>query len=211
LSGERICDELRKLLLSARPARTFGFMKENEILPDVLSGLNDVDGLAAVTQIENREATPDFVRRLSALFDGMSDISLITTRLRVSKAEERRLLALGKRSHDLGPHMSSDVQHQRLYSLGLEVWRDQVVLNWAKNTSHGNENRDELWRVLLGLPDIWPMPVFPLRGEDVMAAEVAQGAEIGRLLDVVELWWVEGAFVANREACLAELARRVDR
>jgi poly(A) polymerase len=208
LSGERVRDELRKLLLSARPARTFAVMVENKILPDALSGLNDVEALAALAQIEDRQATPDFVRRLSALFDGTSDMSLITTQLRVSKVEERRLLSLGKRSHDLCPDMSPNLQRQRLYRLGSEAWRDQVVLNWAKNTRDENENGAETWCALLGLPDVWPMPVFPVRGTDVMAAEVAQGSEIGRLLDAIEAWWIEGGFVANREACLVELARR---
>ncbi|MDX1542010.1 MAG: hypothetical protein R3349_11470, partial [Geminicoccaceae bacterium] len=49
-------------------------------------------------------------------------------------------------------------------------------------------------------------PGLPVSGEDVLAAGVAPGPAVGRLLGAVEDWWVEHDFAPDRAACLARLA-----
>ena len=52
-----------------------------------------------------------------------------------------------------------------------------------------------------------PRPVFPLEGRDVVALGVQAGPAVGALLREVRQWWLDGGCVADRAACLAELAR----
>lgn len=51
----------------------------------------------------------------------------------------------------------------------------------------------------------WDVPVFPLNGEDVKAAGIAQGEEVGRALRAIEDWWIEQDFKPDRSACLGKL------
>jgi hypothetical protein len=50
-------------------------------------------------------------------------------------------------------------------------------------------------------------PVFPLEGRDVVARGVPAGPRVGALLRDVRQWWMDGGCVADRSACLAQLAR----
>jgi poly(A) polymerase len=52
-----------------------------------------------------------------------------------------------------------------------------------------------------------PRPVFPLEGRDVVAAGVPTGPQVGVHLREVRQWWMDDGCVADRAACLAELAR----
>jgi hypothetical protein len=53
-------------------------------------------------------------------------------------------------------------------------------------------------------------PVFPLEGRDVVAAGIQAGPRVGTLLRAVRRWWMNGGCVADRAACLAELAKTAD-
>jgi poly(A) polymerase len=59
---------------------------------------------------------------------------------------------------------------------------------------------------LLRLAEQWPVPVFPLRGQDLVAAGIPEGQEVGRLLAAVRAWWEANDFTPDRNACLARLA-----
>ena len=52
-----------------------------------------------------------------------------------------------------------------------------------------------------------PRPVFPLEGRDVVALGIAPGPRVGQLLREVRQWWLDGGCMADRGACLTELAR----
>ncbi|NKC31965.1 hypothetical protein HEQ75_13950, partial [Roseomonas sp. BU-1] len=54
-----------------------------------------------------------------------------------------------------------------------------------------------------------PPPVFPLLGRDLMALGLPPGRAVGAWLAALRAWWLEGGCVADHEACLAELRRRL--
>lgn len=209
LSGERLRDELRKLLISSHPANVFAVFVPHGLLGDALSCLRDKAGLAALTWIEDEYAEPDFVRRVCVLMEDGCDPRSIAIRLCLTKSEAHQLVSLSERIRDLDPSISDELQRQRLYRLGAAVWRDQVLLNWAMDRGYRDANRTKAWAELLSLPDNWSIPVFPLRGSDVLTLGVAPGPEISRLLTATEMWWISGGFIADRDACLAALSRQV--
>ena len=61
-------------------------------------------------------------------------------------------------------------------------------------------------KILLEMARSWQRPRFPLTGRDVMAAGVAEGPDVGRILAQVEDWWIGGDFSADEGACRERLA-----
>jgi hypothetical protein len=53
-------------------------------------------------------------------------------------------------------------------------------------------------------------PLFPLEGRDVVALGVVPGPAVGVLLRDVRQWWMDNGCVADRAACVRELARLAD-
>ena len=69
------------------------------------------------------------------------------------------------------------------------------------------------WRALLAMGESWEKPHFPLTGDMVKRAGVAEGVEVGRVLKEVEDWWVDADFpddmfsILERLKAVAEASR----
>ena len=213
LSGERVREELFKLLSAADPAATWKMLLDAQILKTEMPTLTRNDQLAGLVTVEGVVAAADPLRRLAALMEGGTSADTIAARLRLSNRDGARLRELKTGAADINPDLPHDAWKTRLYVNGTDRWRDVVLLNWAEELADGRTGdrpRVDGWRALVAFPDTWPIPTIPIRGADVLAAGVPEGPEVSRFLKDVEGWWVEGDFTADRGACLAELARRID-
>ncbi len=222
LSGERIRDDLFKILLA--PAT--GWMLSNidyvELFEVVLPQANQVDhayGLSFLADFENEYASPDPLRRLGVLIGNDGDVAALAGRLRLSNKEVSRLEKMVAIPPGMTPKLRPHTRKLRLYALGADAWRDAVLLSWSQEKHHWldasddgivNETApDDAWVTLLRFPDLWPVPTFPLQGSDVLALGVSQGPEVGQHLAAVENWWMIRDFKPDRAACTAKLRRRL--
>ena len=193
LSGERLQGELLRLLGAADPTPVLRLMAAEGILAHILPGAMRIERLAGLIEVDR---VVDPLRRLAALVAG-DDVTLIQVadRLRLAnRARDRMLAAQGAL-----PAADPPAARRQLYRLGVEAYRDRVLLAWAAAPG------DRRFESLLRLADDWRRPDFPLLGTDVLALGVERGPRIGRLLGAVEDWWVDGDFQAGRADCLARL------
>jgi poly(A) polymerase len=200
LSRERIAAELLKLLAAPDPVPALRLMKEDGVLAVILPEAPQLDQLAALVPLES---APDPIRRLAALIGGSAE--QVAERLRLSTGDRERLVLLETLPARIDLTGDEPAQHRALYRLGVDRYRDLVLLRAAES---GAADRA---RALLALADRWPVPKFPLRGADVTKAGVPAGPVVGRLLSEIEAWWEEGDFRADHAACLDELKRRLGR
>lgn len=200
LSGERVAAETLKLLAAPDPLPALALMAEDGVLAVLLPEVRRLDRLKALATLE---PMPDPLRRLGAMIDGGADA--VAERLRLSNAQYDRLVALVV--PPIAVDLSGDERAQRraLYHLGADLYRDLVLLRAAEN--------GEGARIvpLLAFADGWRRVAFPLKGRDVTALGVPAGPEVGRLLAEAEAWWEAGDFRADRDACLADLKKRIGR
>ena len=100
-----------------------------------------------------------------------------------------------------------------LHRIGADLFRDRALLAWAAEVADRPRMpaaRTQAWIETLELTAGWIPRTFPLSGADVLSLGVERGPAVGTLLRAVEDWWVEGGFVADRDACIAEMKRRID-
>ena len=197
LSGERVSQELVKLLATPDPIAVLDMMQQDGVLAVAVP---EARRLGRLRQMIAIEPAVDPLLRLAALVevDGEGALAL-AARLRFSNTWRDRL-------HGLAPPWLldpwGDVQAQRraLYRLGSERYRDLAMLLAAQ----GGMPRSRLAE-LLDLASAWTLPVFPLAGRDVTVLGIPPGERVGRLLAAVREWWEEGDFAADRARCLAYL------
>jgi poly(A) polymerase len=214
LSGERVRAELLRLLLAPDPAPVVRLMAEAGVLAWLVPQPADIDRLAALVTLEGAVprrlvAGADALRRLAALVTGGTAAALgIAERLRLSNAERDRLAGMAA-----GPAVTPDLDRRAarrlLYAMGPGPFCDLALLAWAGAVARGEGGgraATEPWLALLELAAGWARPVLPVRGADALALGLARGPAVGRLVDAVEAWWIEGDFAADRAACLAKLA-----
>jgi poly(A) polymerase len=197
LSGERVQQELIKLLETPDPIAALKMMWDDGVLAVTLPEACHLDRLSRLISIEG---VPDPLLRLAALveLDGEGAVTL-AARLRFSNVWRDRLCGLSP-PRPLDPIGDVRAQRRALYRLGAERYRDIALLLAAE----GKVSQSRIAE-LLDLARGWKPPVFPLAGRDVTAVGIPPGEEVGRLLAAVHDWWEEGDFTADRARCLAHL------
>ncbi len=199
LSGERVRSELLKLLEAPDPAPTLRLMAEAKILEHFLPEATEIWCLSRLLTFESDVKTSiDPIRRLAALLtvDGDS-LKGVANRLRFSNAERDQLLMAA--TITVSPKFSAVERRRILYRLGSTSVRELVLLGWARDIA------GLYWRPFLQEVDCWTPKTLPLTGNDVLSRGISPGATVGKLLRVVEAWWIDGNFVADRDECLDRL------
>jgi poly(A) polymerase len=173
LSRERIGMEMTNLLALPDPAPTVMRMAELGVLQVVLPEARP-EALAALVQAETRHGMkPDALRRLAALLPADPAVAeQIAARFRLSGNQKKRLAMAARRS-------GTDLAARPLaYRLGREQALDRLLLAGGDPAPL----------------DGWEIPVFPLKGGDIVAAGVMAGPRIARILRAVEDRWVAENF-----------------
>lgn len=212
LSGERIRDELLKILALPNAADALALMQQSGVLAAVLPAARFAAGdFARLVALQKAVAAgggsePDVWPRLALLLDqaGIS-ADVLAERLRLSNAQRLRLEGLFALPA-IDPEMLEDESAFRLalYRLGAERCRDGILIAASRQVIAGDQ---AVARAIATAT--WQRPVFPLRGADILAAGFSPGPTVSALLNELESWWVEAGFTPNREACLRRLRDRV--
>lgn len=203
LSAERVWSELQRILAAPDPARVVGLMAELGVLERVLAEGADPDRHARLIAIG---APADPLLRLAALLRG--DAIALADRLRLSSAERTRLALL--RAGPCPDPGASDAALRRLlaeYPREILIGRAWLAQSaWGQGA--GAAGQGEAWAGLRERLARMAVPRFPLEGRDALALGEPSGPRVGALLRQVREYWLAGGCVADRAACLAELARR---
>ncbi|MEI6558046.1 MAG: CCA tRNA nucleotidyltransferase [Rhodospirillaceae bacterium] len=209
LSGERVRTELFRLLTGPRPAEVWALLAGLGIVPHLLPGATQGERLARLVALDSGLGLGGAERalpRLAALLDGpAAALPAVAGRLRLSGAERRRLLALAASAAAVDPAAAPGQLCRQLAALGDEaLFLDSALLSAATSESWP-DCLHSVQAVLAG----WRRARFPLGGLDVLAAGVAPGPEVGRLLAALRDWWAGHEFGPGRAECCAELNYRI--
>lgn len=195
LSAERIRAELLRLLAAPRAVEIVTVMADAGLLAPLLGLPPDVALFGRLAAIEaSLGGRPDPLLRLAALAAPRPGppASTLASRLRLSNAEAERLARLALPA-DAACHPDTAEQEARayLYRFGADAFRDGVTMAWARSAAAPDCSR---WRGRFVLPNRWKTPVLPVRGADLVAAGLAEGPAVGRILRAFEDWWIAADF-----------------
>ncbi len=204
LSAERMSKELLKLLEADDPRGVVRLMAQTGILALTLPG---AEGLARFERLVGIETDQLFqcdpLLRLAALLPRDPSAGLAAAeRLRLSNAQRDRLVAALGREPRIVSWMSPRAARRAVYRLGAGAFCDRALLAWAASDRPAAGVQ---WRALLPMAQTWPRPVFPLTGEEVLAAGVPKGPLIGEVLAEVEDWWIDHDFTADKLSLVEQL------
>ena len=205
LSGERLRDEILKLLVAPDPVPVLDIMAAQRILAPILPELGGNGVLAALIARALEAEGPDALLRLGALLVPGADAVAVAQKLRLSRAARARLAGMTDRSEGLAADMAGPALRRAVYRLGQARVADLVRLDWARRQAAGETVPEDAARASLAMAESWPPPAFPLKGRDALVLGLPPGASVGRLLVEVEAWWLGEDFRPGRKDCLARL------
>ena len=173
LSRERIGMETMNLLALPDPAPTVLRMAELGVLRVILPEADPAALTALIAEERRQGAAPDPLRRLAALLPADPDLAgQVAARFRLSGAQKKRLVTAARREGTPGDARAL------AYRLGMDQALDRLLLAGADGAA---------------LED-WAIPVFPLKGGDIVARGVKAGPQVARILREIEDRWVTEGF-----------------
>jgi len=223
LSGERIANEVSRLLAGPGAGGAVALMQETGLAEAALGGTLESSRLTpeidqAVATVSGSDNPSSLVRLAVIMRPGMADS--LATRLRLSRQDSQLLQAFDRdmADADAGDHVDA---------LTGAAWR-QAAWRWhrvearpAPGLSAANLSAANLSAAALvvasgraGRPlhsahlarlAAWVPPEFPLTGADLLSQGVDSGPAVGEMLRVAEQEWVERDFAPTRADLLAFL------
>ena len=200
LSGERLRQEMLKLLSASDPVAAVQLMADTgalgQVVPEPRPEL--LARLIAWEAAVGLDTVP--IRRLAAVT--AADAGMLAERLRLSKAETGRLRGAAAMVPPVPPALSASTLRAFAYRVGVAAAVDRLLLARASEDVPVDPAGVAAIRGLA----TWRPPAFPLTGKDMVAAGLPPGPQVGRALRKLEAWWVGQDFLPDRQALLQRLA-----
>ncbi|WP_417686549.1 CCA tRNA nucleotidyltransferase [Roseibium sp.] len=207
LSAERIGMEMKRLVTAPLAARCVELMENHGLLEIVTGG---VARLVDFKAFRDLSGVADEVNQAPLAFAALAgfideDMDRLADRFRMSNAERNRmhcsLSAMKSVSTLAGTATDTDVR-RLLFHHGRQGAVDGTLLAWAVQ-EHGSD--PAFYPGLLERLRKFSVPVFPLKGKDLIDAGLRPGPEIGHQLKFLQSRWEASGYQLGRAELMGDL------
>ncbi|MBR6356141.1 MAG: CCA tRNA nucleotidyltransferase [Alphaproteobacteria bacterium] len=196
---ERVRDELFKILITPNAAAAMKLIYDNDILAYFLPKSRRLDALERLSKlVEDMRFEGNFLRRLFVLYQPTpAKAENMANTLRFTKKQKEIFVRWAK--IDVKPEYLNTPKPrlQFIYRYGKQFCLDKVLLGAA---IYGYKNIN-VGAVLQQIENA-VMPIFPVRGRDVVNAGISGDQKIGKIMDRLERQWIDSDFKMTREELL---------
>ncbi len=206
LSMERLRDELNKLIMTPKVVETFKIMQDNEILSYILPETRNLHKLDFLIKlVDKEELEHEALRRLFILYE--PDVALaenLANRLRMSKIQRQHFIRWAEIQIPSEEFFYDKSLAKLVYRYGKEFCIDKMLLQSGIDMRpiDNLHQRIEFIRNMI-------VPIFPLRGKDILTLGVSEPRRIGDILKDIEEIWIRKDFSLTREELL-DLAKELN-
>ena len=199
LSAERIRDELIKLARTKNFAKTLKIMFDNGILDYVMPASNNLDKLQyLMDMVDDLKVEPSVMRRLFILYNPDDHLAgNLANRMHLSKKQREYLTRLAKVECVADDFENDNFIKEIIYRHGKDFCKDRLLIAYAQE----KKNWQNIQRILQQI-DNTPVPVFPIKGHDVMSIANIKEKFIGYIMRSLENYWIAHGFTPNKEDLL---------
>ncbi|WP_339861130.1 CCA tRNA nucleotidyltransferase [Paremcibacter congregatus] len=197
LSGERLAQELLKILAAQNLLSVIAVMAKHDFLSHILGVTPDWPRFRRYVQQEQNLGRCDRLARLCSLLRrGEGAGAQVSRHLKLSNRQSKYLVAYDRHDLNISPGMADKTLRRAIYLHG----RDVVAFALLDGNSEASPTTQ--LSELLHLIDTWPVPSFPVQGRDLVQAGYAAGPALGDLLKQREADWIASDFTLKKQDLL---------
>ena len=203
LSSERIRDELGKILMTSNAVKTLQIMFDNEILIHFLPDSPNLDKLQFLIDLVNKhKIKQEVLRRLFILYTPDEKLAEnLTCRLKLSRKDKELFVSWSIYNPSLEEFMTEKGLRKLLYLYGRDFCFNKFLIISSLNKTEP-ENFAEITERINTLE----IPVFQVKGKDIIDAGIMNNHHIGDVLRQLENAWIDSDFTLtfNELMCQAK-------
>ncbi|MBC6686265.1 CCA tRNA nucleotidyltransferase [Wolbachia pipientis] len=189
LSGERIRDEILKLLECNDPFPTLKSMQESDVLQKIIPKEVKCEILSSSLLFGT-----DALVKLALLLrttknDRLSLGEYVSKFLRLSNKQKKKLSFL--LSNNIKTELSEKEQKKYISLFGRELYCDLVKICGVES----GENIDKY----ISFANTFNIPKFPLSGDDLISIGHQPGKSLGRSLELLKQHWEDSSYTLTKE------------
>ncbi|MBQ7633718.1 MAG: CCA tRNA nucleotidyltransferase [Alphaproteobacteria bacterium] len=196
---ERVRDELFKILVTPNAAASMKIIYDNDILAYFLPKSRHLDALERLScLVADNKYEGNFLRRLFVLYQPKAAAAEnMAGTLRFTKKQKETFVQWAK--IDLHPEniMTQQSRMQFIYRYGKQFCIDKILLGAAIYGFEGKSVTNLLQEIENSV-----VPIFPIRGRDVINKGVKGNRKIGQTLNRLEQMWIDNNFNLTRDELL---------
>ncbi len=201
---ERVRDELFKILVTPNAAVSMKIIYDNDILAYFLPKSKHLDALDRLAKlVADIKYEGNFLRRLFVLYQPKAAAAEnMANTLRFTKKQKEVFLRWAK--IDLRPEQIMPLQPRLklIYRYGKQFCIDKVLMGAAIY----DFDAPSLNRLLTEIENA-VVPIFPIRGRDIVNSGITGDRQIGQELNRLEQMWTDSGFNLTREELLNSIKR----
>ena len=204
ISKERIWSEFKEILRSKNPVNTFQVMNKVSIFSNIIRNIEISDGILNLIEIEAKiKMQNNYILRLSLLLNNdLKNIEDFLNDFPLTVNEAKELTELGKLNQKIVSYLSMKEVRSMLYRMGSDNFKNQIILNWAKDINNKNEVN---WRSLYEVSNSWEKPDFSIKADEVLRMGIEKGPLVSKILGELEEWWIDNDFINDKFSMIERL------
>lgn len=202
VSIECVRDEFFKLLEAPNAAKTLKIILDNDILDFFLPHSEHLEALQRLSDIvKDINYQSNFLRRLFVLYQPNAAFAeKIAATLRLTKKQKELFVRWARIELPENIVISENERLKAIYRYGKQFCLDKLLLAVAIYDIDAPNLKD----ILQSIEDA-VVPVFPLRGRDLVNQGYKDNRKIGQILSIAEQKWMDSNFKLTRGELLENL------
>jgi len=201
LSSERLYYEFEKILLSNNAYKVIKLMQNSGVLKYIIFDNNYIERIKFLNKLNKINYLIDFSTRLAIILN-KKNLLKVSRNLKLSKTENNKINKIIQLNKSFNFKDFEKNKSKYVYYYGYEMLQSLLIYNFFKLTS--NAKIKKYLKIIDSVKNL-KIPNLPIFGKDIIRLGIKPGPEIGKLIELIESWWILNNFKPSKKECLKKL------
>ena len=201
LSSERLYYEFEKILLSNNAYKVIKLMQNSGVLKYIIFDNNYIERIKFLNKLNKINYLIDFSTRLAIILN-KKNLLKVSRNLKLSKTENNKINKIIQLNKSFNFKDFEKNKSKYVYYYGYEMLQSLLIYNFFKLTS--NAKIKKYLKIIDSVKNL-KIPNLPIFGKDIIRLGIKPGPKIGKLIELIESWWILNNFKPSKKECLKKL------
>ena len=176
-------------------------MQNSGVLKYIIFDNNYIERIKFLNKLNKINYLIDFSTRLAIILN-KKNLLKVSRNLKLSKVENNKINKIIQLNKSFNFKDFEKNKSKYVYYYGYEMLQSLLIYNFFKLTS--NAKIKKYLKIIDSVKNL-KIPNLPIFGKDIIRLGIKPGPKIGKLIELIESWWILNNFKPSKKECLKKL------